>query len=419
MAYALTQVRRAPMFHWFHEETDAEMIFLITCKRTVARESAFVVAFIVTVLGFANTAFAQADCGQIRAHIERLRQHISQQEASGAPRNVLNADVEIYNRWVAAYNQRCSRGGRMAGGGANGGQQTLFQLQQLLGIIAGMSAYQGGVSSGDEFAEAQTLDDANAEHEGRTMSAQPRAVTQNPFRNGQVGNDTNPFMASPPQHRLSTIPGTSVSVKLVEPAQIPSKTKDPCEHLRESKTDLTGASIGPDCLRRISRPGNTNSQPPLAEQKTPGNPFNQERKPDAGESPREIRVAATNAPIQPFGPAAKHAAKPKGEIISSADPSIRTDSKLDHAAQQESNSILSNQGEQNLIQRVSGKCPRPPARGYIEWELASLRGLNCRYIAPKSFCVSFGHERIKDYQPGVSTKADPDPLAGCTILFAS
>lgn len=72
----------------------------------------------------------------------------------------------------------------------------------------------------------------------------------------------------------------------------------------------------------------------------------------------------------------------------------------------------------DIPQRVAGQCPPPPARGRIDVELRSARGLTCRYTAPKSFCLRYA-DRLVGHQPGVATATDPDPLHVCQLLFAS
>lgn len=164
-----------------------------------------------------NHAVAQSQCEQVRAHTERLRQHVDQQRARGVPREQLNADIEIYNRWVITRDRVCSGGGggTVSGGGSR--QQTIGELQRLIGLLGAMNSQAPGAADFERELQAQLEAEERAQRAAEAESARRRVNTTNPFTaNTNTASGANPFSTSPPSHRLPTIPGTTFDTKLVE-----------------------------------------------------------------------------------------------------------------------------------------------------------------------------------------------------------
>lgn len=257
--------------------------------------------FCLLLLSYPSICWAQSQCDQVRAHVERLRQHVEQQRARGVPREQLNADIEIYNRWVSARDRVCAGGGGGAVSAGGSRQQTIGELQRLIGLLGAMNSQVPGAADFERELQAQLEAEERAQRAAEAESARRRANTANPFAsNTAAGSSANPFSTSPPSHRLPTIPGTTFDTWLEEPKPVAA---NPFGHDDGCPSDTPGAwpggrSLSTDCYKpRPTSPARDAAQgtaAPGAGQA--GNPF--------GQRPEVITVEVGNAPIQPFGPAA-------------------------------------------------------------------------------------------------------------------
>lgn len=292
-----------------------------------------IVAVAASLLLWPSISAAQSQCDQVRAHVERLRQHIDQQRARGVPREQLNADIEIYNRWLGARDRACSgSGGSVSGGGGGGGgsgrQQTIAELQRLIGLIGAMSSPVPGGADFERELQAQLEAEESERRAAEAEAARRRAGTANPFvGNSTAGSSANPFSTNPPSHRLNSVPGTTYGTTLVEPkaAGADNPFSGPAAGCPSDTPGARpgGASLSPDCLKAKSKPSapgprDTARAAPDSGTAT-GNPFAQGRE--------AIQVEVTNAPPQPFGPAAGRrdpAARNPFDDTSPAGPGERT-----------------------------------------------------------------------------------------------
>lgn len=331
---------------------------------------------------------AQSQCDQVRAHVERLRQHVDQQRTRGVPREQLNSDIEIYNRWVSAYSRSCSGGGSVAGTGGlspGGRQQTLQQLERVLGVIASMN-------SGESIrVEPDWTEQAQAEMEARQIREKEEARRRTAI--------SNPFAVS----QFTT---TLVDTKVPE-------VKGPCD------TRGLNPSVSPECMATrnpFAGPAGSAQQPGTAT-----NPFAPR---DAGSVPgsqREINVQATQSPVKPFGSAANNYGVSGQDEGSSRAAGGQVSSGVGGKNMRPGDVSATDAAElpqQKVSRRVKGMCPLPPSGGNINFELLTDRGtLLCDYGVRGSFCLSFGRDKVKYYSGGVSTKTDRDPPVRCTLEF--
>lgn len=296
----------------------------------VVQKTAVPVALMLNLLLFPGISSAQSRCEQISQHVERLHQHVEQQRNRKIQSEQLSKDIEVYNNWVSARNRACagggSGGGTVSGGGSR--QQTIAELQRLIGLLGAINSPVPGAADFERELQAQLELEEATRREAEAEAAQRRANTSNPFAgNAAAGSSANPFSTSPPSHRLNSIPGTSYETTLVEPK--PAGANNPFRDAAAGCPSDTpgarrgGASLSPDCLKTkpksfATRQGETARAAPDAVGAT-GNPFAQGQE--------VIKVEVTNAPPQPFGPAAGRrdsaAGNPFGDT-SSGGPSGRT-----------------------------------------------------------------------------------------------
>ncbi|MCC7311648.1 MAG: hypothetical protein IT510_10425 [Sulfuritalea sp.] len=268
------------------------------------------VALTLSLLLCPEISSAQSRCEQLSAHAERLRQHVEQQRNRKVQSEQLNKDIEIYNNWLSARNRACAGGGSGGGGGgavsgAGSRQQTIAELQHLIGLLGAMNSPVPGAADFERELQAQLELEEAARRDADAEAAQRRANTANPFAgNAAAGSSANPFSNSPPSHRLNSMPGTSFQTTLVEPK--PARADNPFSGPTAGCPSDTpgarpkGASLSPDCIR--AKP--VSSATEVADTVRTG--------PDSGAATGKpfaqgqgaIKIEVTNAPPQPFGPAA-------------------------------------------------------------------------------------------------------------------
>lgn len=215
-------------------------------------------------MGVADGVFAQDSCASLRAYISQLNQQVQMGLNSGSPREQVNHDINLRNRTVQIYNQRCAGGG--SGGysaGGSGGSNRLGMAIGLLGLFA--SAIDAANASAAErerqelierrrvLEELQRAREEMNRLEQLAREAGAQAVTQQARTQADEDrawreSQPNPFAA--PSHRINSPPFMNkVEVGLVRPESSPAQ-----DRTQGCPSDTPGArtntsSLSPECMK--------------------------------------------------------------------------------------------------------------------------------------------------------------------------